>query len=646
MHKVRYGLFYDNHTHLDVPDVGREFDAERFTDELLACGVDYLTFHARCNGGFAYYDTALGIRHPGLDYDLFGELARCCRKKKIALVAYFNGGISTQEAIENPQWRTIHMPGHNKFGSVNPFSITMCYNSPYRAHLISMIREVAEKYPVDGFFLDCLAAFPCVCPRCVKLMKEQYSLDCTREKDVINFARMSVQSICSDIKKEVHRLLPDPMLFFNINHGRGKDLDTFFDVECVTSVGRGHEYLPLLSHIVRNVKEGMQVLNMPLRFHNWADFGSLRSAAGIEYDLFYGLAQGMRPNLGAHLHPRGNGEEAPLRHVRNIYNRIQQFDSFYENAVTLTDCAIAYPGEDDNLRVLNSMFSSVRVLDELKVQFDILLADCEKSWDKYKLLILPEGVEVTPGLRQRIERHVARSGAFFACGQNAAEALGDLLGITPCGKLEMDPVYFRMREEYAQNMDDMYLSAYAPAYRAESAGAEISAYVVKPYYSKGWNGSNAIYYTPPEAETPYPFLTRKGKCVWCSADLFNGYAHRGALHIRQLIRNIVFDLLEKPLLNYQKLPGVLRAFVTEQPGRLNVHLLSYHGEQRGAEVCMEEALTFCDLDFSLFTGSGKVASVRSVSTGKSLSYTMEQAYTHIHLEHLHGYDVITVELEK
>ena len=92
MHQVKYGLFFDNHTHMEIPEVGRDFDPEYFTDRLVECGVDYLTFHARCNVGMAYYDTKIGTRHPSLDYDLFGALAECCRKTGIALVAYLNGG--------------------------------------------------------------------------------------------------------------------------------------------------------------------------------------------------------------------------------------------------------------------------------------------------------------------------------------------------------------------------------------------------------------------------------------------------------------------------------------------------------------------------------------------------------------------------
>ena len=45
MHKVKYALFYDNHTHMENPDVGKNFDPVHFTDEAKKCGVDYIAFH-------------------------------------------------------------------------------------------------------------------------------------------------------------------------------------------------------------------------------------------------------------------------------------------------------------------------------------------------------------------------------------------------------------------------------------------------------------------------------------------------------------------------------------------------------------------------------------------------------------------------
>ena len=114
MNKFKYALFYDFHTVTTVPDVGRDFDAERFTDELLRCNVDFLTWHARCNQGNAYYNTKAGKKHPSLEMDMIGELSRCCKKKGITLSVYFNVGLSDEELIAHRDWmvvKTMESPG-------------------------------------------------------------------------------------------------------------------------------------------------------------------------------------------------------------------------------------------------------------------------------------------------------------------------------------------------------------------------------------------------------------------------------------------------------------------------------------------------------------------------------------------------------
>ena len=103
----KYALFYDFHTPVTVPGVCSEFDVEAFTDQLVRCKVDFLTWHARCNQGGAYYPTKVGIQHPGLDYDFFGKLAESCKRKNIRLSAYFNAGVSSEELIRHPEYMAI-----------------------------------------------------------------------------------------------------------------------------------------------------------------------------------------------------------------------------------------------------------------------------------------------------------------------------------------------------------------------------------------------------------------------------------------------------------------------------------------------------------------------------------------------------------
>ena len=644
MQNVTYGLFFDNHTHIENPDVGKNFDAEVFTDNLKKCKVNFLGFHARCNAGLAYYDTKIGIKHPALTYDLFGEVTRCCRKKDIAVIAYLNGGISTQEGLAHRDWTTVYKPGKGSFWRVSPYAITMCYNSPWRDHLIAMVREIVSNYPVEGVFIDCLAPYTCVCPNCIKMMQEA-KVDYNDDNAVLEFSRQSVVRLCQDITKAVKEIKNDPMLFFNGPlFDTVKDCDTYFDFECLPTAGWGYECLPEMAHAIRNIDESKQVLNMTGRFYNWGDFGGLRTAPSLLFDLQYGLAHGMRPNVGGHVHPRGDRDQAVFDRIAQVYGELQKYEDWYTNAKNVADIAVIYPQQDKNFQS-KTMRSCVRMLDELKMQFDIIFSDCKKSWANYKLLILPENVEINDVMIEKINAHIANNGKLIAFGKVAAEKLGAQLGIQYVGDSLLDPVYFQMNGEYNDKLEDMYLSLYAPACHAKLAGATGASRLVKPYYNYGWNGVSAMFYAPPQEETEMPFITRKGDCIWCAGDLFTGYSTRGAIHLRDIFKNLIFTLLEEPLVKVEKMPSYSRVILTEQPGRINAHIIVYAPEKRSDCTVVEEAAAIVNGKFSIYTGGRKVKAAYYAPTGEPVDVETDGNYTTVKLPAVEGFALISLDVE-
>ena len=643
MHKVKYALFYDNHTHMENPDVGKDFDPEHFTSEAKKCGVDYIAFHARCNTGMAYYNTKIGTRHPSLSYDLFGKLAECCKKRDIALVAYFNGGISTMELAEHREWRTQYFPGEDRFGEISPFSITACCNSPFRGHLISMIREVAANYPVQGFFIDCLLGYPCVCPTCIRMMKER-GVDFTDLQAVKAFSKASFLDFCKDISAAVKEMIPDPMLYFNGPFfGEARDLDTFFDCECLPTSEWGYEYLPTMAHFSRNIKPGTQVLNMTGRFYDWGDFGGLRPAESLKYDLIYGMAHGMRPNVGGHFHPRGDKDQAVFDRIREVYAFLQQYDRYLYDAVNLTDTAVIYPSDDDNLRQSASLRSAVRMLEELKIQFDVVIADSERSWEQYKLLILPENVKITDLLAKRVREHISRGGSFFACGKAAAEEFSSELGVKCQTDSGYDPVYFNMNGDYSDGLEEMYLSLYAPACAAQVTDGTGLSRLVKPYYNREWKGTHAIFYIPPQEETALPFVVRKDNCIWCAGDIFAGYATRGALHLRHIVRNIIFSLLKEPLIKVGKLPACSRVVLNEKDGDLSVSVIAYSPEQRAYAMVVEDPFAVIDGSFKVLTSGRNISGAFLAPEMTPLEFSCDGNYTGVKLPPFEGFALVVLK---
>ncbi|MBR2904903.1 MAG: alpha-L-fucosidase, partial [Lentisphaeria bacterium] len=279
MAKFDYALFYDFHTLATNPDVGKNFDVEAFTDQVKSCGVDFLTFHARCNQGNAYYNTKIGKRHPSLTYDLIGKLCDSCKRKGIRLSLYFNGHLSEEETLANPAWSDVPMdPAIREKNKRGPFYHQVCYNR-FGGHLRDMAVELAQNYDFDGFFFDCLGASDCVCPQCVAEMKEK-GYDWNDRDQVRAFSHFSCDRMCRMLTEEIRKVKPDSLFFFN---GRPfeevTDLESHLECECLPTGGWGYDCLPTCSHYMRTIAgKDKSVLNMTGRFNAWGDFGGLRTA--------------------------------------------------------------------------------------------------------------------------------------------------------------------------------------------------------------------------------------------------------------------------------------------------------------------------------------------------------------------------------
>lgn len=649
IHKPKYCLFYDNHTMPACPDVGEKFDAEEFTDRMKKCGVDYLTFHARCNLGMAYYDTKIGIRHPSLKYDLFGKLADACQRKGIALTAYINGGISSAEGLLHRDWLTVAFDGRvYREPRLTPYVRTMCYNSPYRDHLISMAKEIAENYPVSGFFIDCLQRFYCVCPICVREMKEK-GIDYNDREAVGKFSEFSALRLAEDIYNAVTAIKPGLLIYHNNpSYEEQAKFSTYFEVECLPSGGWGYEYLPVLAHYVRTLGD-MPVLNMTGRFYDWGDFGGLRPETAIKSELLYGLANGMRPNIGGHFHPRGNMENAIFNRIEKIYTELQTMEPWFDNAKNITEIALVYPASIGNIRGDRQLRSAVRILDELKMQFNVVTT--YSDWDKYKVLIFPDDILFNEEITRRVKQHIAAGKAVIATGSSGLNpektrfALEKEWGVIYEGENNFDPAYFTVNEDYNKNLPDMPLSLYSSGIDIHPLqGTTTCANLVKPYYNKGWDGEYAFYYNPPDKITDKPALTINNKVAHFSHRIFSGYSQKASVELRTIFSNVLNEFLPQPLIRYENLPSFSRVFLTEQPGRKMVHVLSFVPELRGPTTSMiEDAVEINNAKIALRCDGKKPSKVYLAPSKKSLPFKIINDYANVTIPVSKGYSLLVFE---
>lgn len=649
MARFKYALFYDFHTSTAIPDVGERFDVERFTDELMASSIDYLTWHARCNQGNAYYNTEFGYKHPYLKYDLFGRIAESCHKKGIRISAYFNGGLSDEELLQNREWMRIAPDGHTLTEARPSAEMrAACYNSSYREHLKNMVRELAQNYPVDGFFFDCMSSYyACICPVCVKEMKER-RIDFNNTGEIEKFTELSIIRLADELHDVIKEVKPDALFFLNgelVEKMIGKN--TQLECECLPPCkDLGYDYLPVQAHYLRTIAGENSTLCMTARFYQWGDFGGLRKEESVEYDLFYGVANGMRPELADHFHPRGDFYPEVFDLIRKTYHNLQQYDKWVLDAVNRSNVAVVFT-DMKKQRSDISLKAITRMMTELKLQFDIVSEAV--PWDAYDLLFFPDHVTFSEETTRRVEKHLAKGGKVIATGFSGLDPEEKVFMVKEwpaqyVGRTSHDPVYFLAEGECAEGLPSFPLSLYASVAEVKAApGAETAMFVVKPYHNHQWDGLHSNWYTPPQEKTSEPFLVFNDRIAYCSGELFKGYYERASYQSRQLLSNIIRRFLPNPKFRSSTMPSYARAFVQYKDNLELLHVMCYTPELRGNSVALEERGTLVNTELSIRIDGTPFKKVYLAPGGKELPFTVKAGYCSITLPLLQGYALVVFE---
>ncbi len=181
LHQRQRIYWYDQYALNDQEHAFSKYDPDRIAAELKAIGAEIVAVYAANQFSVAYYPSAIWPMHPNLKgRDYFGEVASRLQRQGQKVIAYINwlesrhpewnmqllGSTPEKEfplaswaRPDEPDWRVQQVPG----GSWR----YACINSPRRAQVVSVAREIIEKYHPDGFHLDMFFnPGVCVCEYC------------------------------------------------------------------------------------------------------------------------------------------------------------------------------------------------------------------------------------------------------------------------------------------------------------------------------------------------------------------------------------------------------------------------------------------------------------------------------------------------
>ncbi|MDF2716722.1 MAG: hypothetical protein K0R28_3647 [Paenibacillus sp.] len=587
MRKLKRAVHLDFHTMPNVADFAEHFDAQRFARMLKDAKVDFINVFAKCNLGFAYYPTEIGIPYPHMKGDMLGDMVEECRKEGIGVAAYFNVGIDHEMARKRRDWTVVNKEGQVIGGDrTGNFFRLMCLNSGYKDYLLGMIREVVERYPIDGVFLDCLVTNPCYGNEC-----QEELLACGKDPlddhAVEALTRQKVIDLCWDVKK----ITGDDILLLpnGLGHIHCDGLGSHIEIECLPGAW-GYDYFAAQAAYSRTLNK--QVLYMTGRFHaSWGDFGGLKSKASLEYDCWDAISNGIATSVGDHMHPRDGLDPAVYRLIGEVYADIERYEPWTDDARAAAEVAVVLPAGSDlganNPRFPKGqqvLYAAARMLGELKYAFDIV--EERGDFSSYRVIILPDEVTITPLLKEKLEQHLAAGGGIISTGISGLDAERtkfalDEWNMEYAGTDTRNASYFKMLESSARFDPDFTYAVYKQGILLrQKPGTVAVAADYDAYSNKHWDGFHGYFYTPPARASGAPAALRSGRIVQIGFRLFLGYGENAFPEYKYLLQHFLEQLLPTPLIRCEGIPSTARVTVTRKDQMDIVHVKTTYPELR------------------------------------------------------------------
>lgn len=637
---IKRAVHIDFHTMPGVYDFGKDWNAKEFAKTLHDSHVTQINAFAQCNLGFSYYPTKVGVMYPELEFDMFGELLEECHKLNIKVCAYISAGLNHEQSRRHAEWCQMDQEGRIIFGdrTANFFRL-VCYNTGYLDYLIETVKEVLS-YPVDGLFLDSMVIRPCYCSSCTEKMISS-GLDIQNKDDVYKFAT----EITLNAAKIIRSIVPqDKFLYFNGIPWEEK-LNSHVELECLPGGAWGYDFFPARAAYGRTLSD--KLVYMTGRFQaSWADFGGFKTEASLENDFYDALLNGFQVSVGDHLHPAGSLEKHVYNSVSKLFKKFEKFEKWTDSAKYIADIALIRNKDAWKREVYwESLNGAARMLGELKYTFDIINEDAD--FKKYKLIILPDEVEMSQALTEKLKAHIAEGKPVLSTGFSGLDeehkkfALSNWDFVSFEGHEESERSYYNNLHPDA-NDSSFRWAMYAKGIKMTAKpSAVVWGNHIKAYFERHWDGMHGYFYTPPEKESGYTSVAKKDNICHISFEIFKAYFKYAATFHKDLIALVIKSLLPEPLIKTHNIPSTARVGLTGTNEYKILHVKVTRPEMRGQLQVIEEHDVMPE-GSKVFV-RGEYNSVKQLPDGSSIDFEIENGYTVIKLPEVTGAALFLIE---
>ncbi len=632
----------DFHTSEHIPDIGKRFDKKQFQEALKTGNVNHINIFSKGHHGWSYYPTKVGKIHPNLDFDLLGAQLEACHEIGVKAPFYFTIGWSELDAREHPEWTirnedgAINAPGYDWDAPGDTERPTYLWKrmdpsigTPYHDHIMKQVEEICQRYPdLDGFWFDIYhVAKRNYNSYAMKRMKKE-GIDIKDTLAVERSHALALKAHMKDLRNLVAKYRPEATVYFNavtriedasFFKERLFDMDTHQDLEDLPTTWGGYNKLPLDAKY--HLQQGVPAAGMSGKFHKaWGEFGGFKNPDAIKYEAAAMISFGASCNFGDQLHPSGEMDMETYKNIGYAYDYVAKIEDYGPGGVPVSKLGIWLTlNEAADHGVVNML---------LEMHKDFVVADAN-NLNQLELIIIPSEPNLTKEAAQKINDWVKKGGKLlvFADGALNKDRTSFLLNV---GATYMRPSDFQfdytvVKEGLTQDMVSTPFLNYEAALVTQPTNGKMLASIREPYFNRTYDKFNGHRETPYQLEdAPYPAIVKNGNVLFFAHPLDRLYYTDGVLLHRQLVKNAIDLLYEKPLLKVSNLPSAGRVSLLKQASdsRYVAHLLYGPPLLRGEVSVLEDFLPVPGVELSLEV-SETIKEVVQMPEDTSLPFTQE-----------------------
>ena len=605
-------IHFDMHTPESVQNVGRDFDPDAFARSVKEAGAEAVCFFSRCAYGWSYYPTQVGLPHPNLSRDLFGEGVAALKARGLRVLAYVAiCNMPRPMADQHPEWAMRDADGSLQSGHGG--GVRSCpFGGFLEEMLIPQLAEIAERYPVDGFFLDGVYQFfnnVCYCDNC----RRAFGRDIPTEDDDPHWRglrHLQVQRVWDMLGRAAEKVLAvRPGCLMGVNWLAS----VRWSVAPPASIG----YLtgdPGMNNCAfettynlaawgwRDTPSDLMTQRM---LHSWQDF-TCRVPETIQTDFAAGLAGGGKLFVGDLLQPVDAAPDPEaMKLLKGCFSFADERRPLAVDVRRRSDVAILSSPEAmrqrgrqwavDDAPLRGALLAVV----EDGLTADILYdGDLEKRLDRYQTLVVPEQRFISRDAGRAVQLFAERGGGVVILGDlpacldpdesdDAAErsTFEGIAGLKSEGRHPFDLGYLRLRGTPAEDMWRVG-DAHRPAIPVPGAPAKVQldgARMLAPLVAPG--ETYQIGARPPGAALEEPALTlhkpKLGRVMFCALPLASDLWKRGNPGAKYVMEAMVRAVTKS--VSVERIgPPCVEVTRAEGPGRTVVHLVAYQPGRRTA----------------------------------------------------------------